>query len=309
MTPRVTVGLPVYNGERFLGEAIESILAQEFSDFELIISDNASDDGTATICERYARRDRRVRFSRLESNRGGAGNYNRVFSLATGAYFKWAAHDDVLAPAHLKLCVAALDCDTAAVIAYPRTILIGEDGRELREYADNMDLPFPRPSQRLRRVMRCLHEPNALFGLIRADALRRTRLMGRHFRSDYVLVEELALLGRFREVPEPLFYRRMHPAMCCRANPTPRQQAAWFDPLNRNCRVLPWCRFTLEQLKAVRHVPMSRVEKARCYMAVAEDVLRRSGKRMARELLCTAARLDAREAGLETEQALETGHR
>jgi len=286
MAPRVSIGMPVYNGEKFLQAAIESILGQEFGDFELIISDNASEDGTRKICERYARSDGRIGFSRFGHNRGGAANYNHVFSLASGVYFKWAAHDDVLASSHLRFCVEALDsAPPNVVLVYPRTILIDEEGRKLREYPDNMDLPYGRPSRRFRHVLRQMHEPHPLFGLIRSEALRRTRLMGRHFCADRVLVEELALLGQFWEVPEPLFHRRMHPDMCCKANPTPRQQAAWFDPGNRNRRVMPWCRLTAEHLRAVRHVPMPAAERGRCYAAIAEDVLRRSGKRMARELM------------------------
>jgi glycosyltransferase involved in cell wall biosynthesis len=291
MTPKVSIGLPVYNGERFIEEALESILAQEFGDFELIISDNASEDGTRDICQRYARRDGRIRLSGFGRNRGGAGNYNHVFSLASGRYFKWAAHDDALAPSYLRLCTEALDgAPPDVVLVYPRTILIDAEGAKLREYPDNMDLRCARPSQRFRHVIRRMHEPHPLFGLIRSDALRRTRLMGHHFRSDCVLVEELALLGQFREVPEPLFYRRMHSDMCCRANPTARQQAAWFDPRNKGRRLLPWCRLALEHVKAARYVPMPAAERRRCYAVIAEDVVRRSGKRMAAELLTALSR-------------------
>ena len=99
--PRVSIGLPVYNGELFLENALDSILSQTYSDFELIISDNASDDKTEEICRSYAARDKRVRYSRNAHNLGAAPNYNRVYHLARGRYFKWASHDDVLAPEFL----------------------------------------------------------------------------------------------------------------------------------------------------------------------------------------------------------------
>ena len=99
--PRVSIGLPVYNGENFLEFALDSILGQTFQDFELIISDNASTDATESICRRYAAKDSRIRYYRNPNNQGAAQNYNRVFALARGEYFKWAAHDDVCKPNYL----------------------------------------------------------------------------------------------------------------------------------------------------------------------------------------------------------------
>ena len=96
--PRVSIGLPVYNGDNYLAETLDSILAQTFTDFELIISDNGSTDRTEAICRRYAAQDHRVRYVRNPSNLGAARNYKRAFELARGEYFKWNGHDDPLAP-------------------------------------------------------------------------------------------------------------------------------------------------------------------------------------------------------------------
>src|SRR6187402_1563429 len=118
MTPRVTVGIPVYNGAEYLEQAIQSVLAQTFSDFELIICDNASTDATAAIVLDYAARDSRVRYARNRENIGSARNYNRLFELATGEDFKWMACDDLITPQFLEYCVAALDAAPCAVLAY-----------------------------------------------------------------------------------------------------------------------------------------------------------------------------------------------
>ena len=107
--PRVSIGLPVYNGERWLAEALDSLLAQTYSDFELIISDNGSTDDTQAICEEYAARDRRIRYIRQEINRGLAWNWNCVFEESAGDYFKWAACDDLYHPTFLERCVQILD--------------------------------------------------------------------------------------------------------------------------------------------------------------------------------------------------------
>ena len=114
-TPKVSLGLPVYNGENFIAQAIESILAQTFTDFELIITDNGSTDRTPKICEAYAARDRRVAYSRNPENLGAAPNFNRAFALSSGRYFKWVAHDDLIAPEFLARCVKVLDNDPSVV--------------------------------------------------------------------------------------------------------------------------------------------------------------------------------------------------
>ena len=126
--PRVSIGLPVYNGEKFIREAIDSIFSQTFEDFELIISDNGSTDRTQQICQAYAAQDLRIRYYRNKKNIGAARNYNLVFELASGEYFKWAAHDDLCAPEYLERCVEILDRDPDVVLCYPKTSIIDEHG-------------------------------------------------------------------------------------------------------------------------------------------------------------------------------------
>ena len=107
--PRLTIGLPVYNGENFLSEALDTLLAQTYTDFELIISDNASTDGTEEICRRYARSDPRIRYLRQERNIGLVPNHNFLVGQARGEYFKWAGHDDRFAPELVERCIEILD--------------------------------------------------------------------------------------------------------------------------------------------------------------------------------------------------------
>ena len=103
--PRVSIGLPIYNGENLVIETLDSFLSQTFSDFEVIISDNGSIDRTQQICEDYAAKDGRIKYYRNLKNLGVAPNLNRVFELSSGEYFKWADHDDLLAPDFLLRCV------------------------------------------------------------------------------------------------------------------------------------------------------------------------------------------------------------
>src|SRR5262249_36899823 len=146
--PRVSIGMPVYHGEPFLKEALDSILAQTYSDFELIISDNASTDRTQEICTAYAAKDKRIQYSRNDKNLGAAKNYNRVFELSSGEYFKWAAHDDICAPDFLVRCITVLDQDPSVVLCYPREIGIDEQGKFLGNRPYKLDTSLTKPSER-----------------------------------------------------------------------------------------------------------------------------------------------------------------
>jgi glycosyltransferase involved in cell wall biosynthesis len=211
-TPPVSIGLGVYNGERFLRATLESIVSQSLGDFELIISDNASSDGTREICKEYAAKDNRIRYSRNLTNIGLSNNFNRVFQLSSGRYFRWSAADDIFAPTSLQECVNVLDQCPEVVLCYPKTVLIDAEGRILRSYEDNLNLGAPSAADRFHWVLQNIGLGNVQYGLIRSDVLRCTSLFGSFPGSDLVLTAELALYGQFREIPQELFFRRMHEA-------------------------------------------------------------------------------------------------
>lgn len=232
--PKVTIGMPIYNGATFVGEALESILGQSFDDFEVIISDNASDDDTQAICSDYMRRDSRIRYDRLEKNLGATKNYNRLVGLARGTYFKWAAHDDNLAPEYLEKCVDVLDSDAETVLAFPRTRLMDADGKIVGRHESMMALPETAPHARLRRYlrvnfMRKQRLCNPVFGLVRLDALKKTRLIQDFVSSDRLLLAHLSLLGKFVEIDEHLFDRRLHSNNSTQANQSFAERMAWFN--------------------------------------------------------------------------------
>ena len=173
-TPRVTIGLPVYNGERHLRESVESILAQTFEDFELIISDNASTDGSGAIAREVAARDPRVRYHRHPRNLGGAYNHNWVVGQARGEYFRWASDDDIIEPTFLERMVEALDARPDAGLAFPRARIIDGDGAVVRDYDERIMRDDPRPRERLVSVMQ-ERECSPGFGLMRTAVLRSER--------------------------------------------------------------------------------------------------------------------------------------
>jgi len=208
--PIVTVGVPVRNGARFLCDTLDSLLRQTYSNFELIISDNASSDNTDKIAIAYASADKRVRYHRHEKNVGISGNYNYLASAARGTYFKWAAGDDLCEPTFLARCVDILDNNADVVLAYAKTRFIDDTGAPL-EYSDpGFDLRSSSAKDRLKYVIFAGHWVNAIFGLIRTSTLRQTRLLPKYAGGDYPFLGELAVRGKLVEVPEPLFVRRIH---------------------------------------------------------------------------------------------------
>lgn len=210
--PKISVGMPVYNGELYLSSAIESVLDQTLGDFELIIADNASTDGTEAICREYARRDSRIRYIRNEVNVGAAGNYNLLFERARARYFRWFNADDLSSPRLHELCFEALEANPGASMAYGKTDIIDSDGGLIEHYEDRLNLRQPSALDRFKTFFEVVGQTNAIYGLMRSSAVARTNLMGKGTfpAADTNLMAELVLLGTVVEVPETLFFRRMH---------------------------------------------------------------------------------------------------
>ena len=266
--PRVSIGLPVYNAEDFLEEAVDSLLAQTFTDFELIISDNASTDRTEEICHRYAARDQRLRYYRNAENMGGAWNFNRVVELARGEYFRWAAHDDVAAPALIQRCVEVLDQKPDVIMAYPEAVDIDENGEFYAKHEDDLHEDDPRPYHRFRYMISLDHACVIMFGVVRTEVLRRTPMIQGFLGADRVFLSELCLLGTFYEVPEELFFRREHAGRSQRAYRDPSERIGWFDPKKRGMKTYPLWKITLEYIRVIGRVKLSLRDKLGCYFQV-----------------------------------------
>jgi glycosyltransferase involved in cell wall biosynthesis len=267
--PKVSIGLPVYNGEKYLHSALASILQQDYGDFELIISDNASTDTTQEICQEYAAKDSRIRYYRNETNTGASKNYNRVFNLSRGQYFKWASHDDEVYPTLLRRCVEIFESSASdTVLVFSKAEIIDEAGLVERVSQDKVS-SSGRPFQRLASLIfnSCFAHP--LWGLIRSSALRQTRGSG-CFDADYILLAELILLGKAIEIQEVLYRLRVYSGNAKGLNKAPRQLLAWYDPSRANSKwILPrWLRFDLECYKGIWHSPLPVYERIFCCCVV-----------------------------------------
>ena len=229
--PKVSLGLPVFNGERFLRVALDSLVQQDYEDFELIICDNASTDSTSSICLDYARRDTRIRYWRNEKNIGLAPNHNRVFELSRGDYFKWVAHDDEYPPQMLTRFVEVFTHAPPCVsVIYSQCEIIDESGNIQETGSDHVEKRDPSPCRRLAHLLLNASIYNFTYGLIRSDTLRKTQLHGSYPMTDRVLFAELAMLGELWEIPEPLLRLRFHAGRTFQANTTLRDLQTLFDP-------------------------------------------------------------------------------
>lgn len=267
--PLVSIGLPVYNGANYLRTAVETLLAQTYGRFELLISDNASTDETPAICRALAARDERIRIHRNEKNLGAAPNYNIVFGMATGKYFKWAAHDDVLAPTFIERAVDVLEANPDVVLCTARTGRIDPSGQVTGTYPSDPVWADPSPSRRFESLVCTPHACVAVFGLVRRNVLAATPLIAPYVNSDRVLLAELGLHGRIYEIADDLFFRRDHPGSSLRAYPDHRERVVWFDPRKSARFSFPEWQVVAGYAGAVARARLSGVERARCWKTVA----------------------------------------
>ncbi|MBE2220132.1 MAG: glycosyltransferase family 2 protein [Anaerolineae bacterium] len=286
--PKVSIGLPVFNGENYLAEAIESILGQTYQNFECIITDNASTDKTEEICRAYAEADERIRYFRNEHNLGAAPNFNKSFDLSSGKYFKWAAHDDTMAPTFVEKCVEVLETQSDVVLCYPGTSVINSEGIVTKEYAfsgrtNSADLP-----QRFAALLLSSDMCYEIFGLIRTDVLAKTSLMGNFGHGDGVLLARLCLNGRFHEIPEHLLFVRSHDDQSMaiykgtdkHGRPDYYSYTDWFDSSKKGKLVLPNWKMLYEFAKTPWQVSLNLTDRAYCHFHLA-----RWGKRHWRYLV------------------------
>lgn len=262
--PLVSIGLPVYNGENYIESAIDSIICQTFPNFELIISDNASTDRTESICRAYASKNNRIRYVRNTKNKGAAWNFNRVFKLSSGKYFKWLSHDDICMPDFIEKCVSVLELDPTAVLCSPRVIDIDECGEAKREINFHMDTQSYRVYIRLYDLILKNHPCFDVFGLIRSKALKDTLLIGDYVSSDRVLLVELGIRGKFFEIPDFLFMHREHKQRSTKLFPAMHLRMEWFNPKKKNQVIFPKWRLLVEYYKAIKRSSLRFRQRSAC---------------------------------------------
>ena len=306
VNPVVSIGLPVYNGENYLEQAIDCILNQSFRELELIICDNASTDGTEEIARAYQAKDSRVRYYRSETNIGAAPNFNKSFELARGEFFKWAAHDDLCKPEFVQRCVEVLRTKPDVVLCHCDVEWIDENEKVLQQYDSGLEqIGSPSPYARFRNLIMSDHYCFDVFGVIRLSALVDLPLIASYIGSDRALLAELGLKGRFFRVPEVLFLSRDHSERSMRKMAR-RDRGGWFDPRLEGRIVAPHLRIVLEYAKAILRSAPSVRQKFRCLGLLFPWILQNKGE-IKGDLKHVCRELVSRVRGSSRESLAKTG--
>ena len=215
-SPLVSIGMPVYNGERFIRQALNSLLAQDYENLELIISDNASTDRTAEICQEYAARDPRIRYWHNSENRGAISNFAKVLDMSEGEYFMWAACDDLWEPTYIKTLLQCLTTTPSAVLAFSAFDNVDELGHQVRTYPHLFELPSADLFTRLRNYItqeEHLGKANPIYGLMRRTTIRKAggfKVWGKGlWGQDMLVVFRLLSLGDLVLSHELLRHKRL----------------------------------------------------------------------------------------------------
>jgi hypothetical protein len=268
--PAVTIGIPVYNGERYLEEAIRSVLAQTREDLELVISDNASTDRTGEICADYAARDSRVRYFRNPANLGAAPNYNIVFEHARGRFFKWLAHDDCLTPTYVAKTTGVLEARPDVILCNSVVAYIDGAGAPIGLYNSELGRTEAQtPAQRFATMVLRSHSCVDFFGMFRKSALEGSLLHGSFHGAARALLAQMCLRGRMIQIPAPLVQMREHENRYTRKHGRAGDRAAWHNTLMRHRVNFPTCRLYGEYVKMVRTSRLGPADRLRCYAVLA----------------------------------------
>ncbi len=261
--PQLAIGMPVYNGGRWLEESIDSILSQSVTNFELLIADNASTDDTETICRRYAEIDSRVRYHRHAYNRGALKNYNDVFGMTASKYFKWASCSDHCKPTFFERCIEVLESRDDVVLAYPQTMLFSSDTGQECLFYQNLMLEDQAASQRIGIALDWLEGLNCAYnGIFRRSALEKIMPYKEVRSYDINLMLEMSLHGKFVEIAKPLFHRRFDPESTGILL-NQRDRVSFFGAYKMEFGRLQWTMREMDRLAMPFRAPISFAEKLR----------------------------------------------
>jgi len=261
---KVIVGLPVYNGQKYLGAAIESHLSQSFGDFDLVISDNGSTDATPEICSNYASKDTRIKYLRSPENRGILWNHRRVFEAieSPNQYFRWAGADDIMEPGLLQAMVEVLNTRPGVEAVVPATKNINDHGEIIGSMARTLDLQSSDVFERAHDVLVANYQHVIAYGLLRASTLRLMRTRPDYIGWDPIFLWELALRGQMVQSAGPVLLRRFHPGSISRVK-TVKEMRKWVEPNSKAGMNFPHWTWAYERVRALIACPLSTRDRLR----------------------------------------------
>ncbi|WP_019140752.1 glycosyltransferase family 2 protein [Noviherbaspirillum massiliense] len=288
---KVVIGLPVYNGQKYIGAAIESHLSQSFGDFDLVISDNGSTDATPDICDDYAGKDSRVKYLRSPQNRGILWNHRRVMEAISSPdqYFRWAGGDDILEQGLLEGMVQVLDRRPEVVAVMPNTRNIDELGQIIGSMDRSLDVQSPDVFERAHKILMADYQHVVAYGLLRASTLKQMRTGPNYVGWDEIFIWELGLRGKIVHMPGPALLRRFHRGSISRVK-TVKEMRKWVEPDAKGAGMnFPHWTWTYERVRALLGAPVSGRDRLRIARLLARDVRWRRVK-LARDVTQAARR-------------------
>jgi glycosyltransferase involved in cell wall biosynthesis len=207
--PSVGIGLPVYNNSKYLSKTLDSLLNQTYPNIIIYLSDDCSDDGTDDICEYYAAKDKRIKYSRNEKNIGPSANSKKILALASTEYFMFARGHELVSQKLIEECVQVLEQDKSIVVAVGRTFWIDEEDNILLDkpvgYYDTRGLGVA-----IRCVFALWGNHEYYYGLTKTEIMKNIRLKRDIIGMDFIVMLEMALIGSFAHVGSSTRYRRYH---------------------------------------------------------------------------------------------------
>lgn len=290
--PLVSFGVPVYQGENYLDWTLDAIRTQSYRNLEILVSDNASTDGTAGVVDEHSS-DPRVRLITQTENVGAAENYNVVFRESNGKYFVWNAHDDFFSSDFVEAAVDALEANPEAVVAIGAPFWVDEDGEKIGPIPVPEGIDSTAPAKRFAAAAK--GAPAALvFGLYRSRDLARSHLHQPFTGSDRNLVAEMMLYGSAVYAGASEFYLREHEGRSVRRLHAQEKRRfshsreSWYAPSRDGRIVFPSWRRVGAYLAAVGRAPLSVQDRVRCFGVVPGLLLHdrlRLAKMMIRDLV------------------------
>lgn len=275
--PLVSIGVPVYNGLPFLEQALASLRAQTYDPIEIVISDNASTDGTEALCRALAAEDPRVRYHRNDRNRGLVWNHRNALALARGEYFMFAPYDDHFAPTYVERCVELLEREPGHAYVFAETMLIDATGEPIGRELARQRLTDPSTSTRFWDVLVVQGGIN-FYGLARREMWDTIGDYVAVPRAERIMLAEMALHGTFGVLPADLYFRRIHAGQITAMRRDRRKEAAVLDPSRsrgpRGTVAFIVAEYFLGYVAAILRAPLPRTVRLRTLRALVRWFLR-----------------------------------
>jgi len=290
--PFISIAMTVFNSASFLAKSIESLLSQDYENYELIISDNASEDGSSDICQEFAKRDNRIKYYRNIINMGAAKNSFKAVNLCSGEFTMPVADHDVHHPSFISSLLEILQQDESIVLAYPRTNLIDENDHPIELMTDVIDTRGMDVCQRFSKIVWEACCMNMVYGLYRTAAIKEVWHFQPTIGPDLIMIAKLSLIGSIAQVNKSLFFRRRNRADENTQELTRRQVASFVKSDIK--ALVPWTMLAYEHIKIIRESHLSINEKELLFADIKNCYMYRFGTIMrheASELIKNAERI------------------